>query len=175
MRKACLTAISVALLVGCSTDITGDAIADSPTDQAFDPCTIPDTTITAAGLDPASKDSMADKGYTTPGWSICGWESIGQDDWYTLDVYFTLDYDLNDVRGNPQNSGFEGVEIAGRSALVYQSRVTDTENSCEIAFDTAIGLALFSASRKGSSEFSGDLCEIVVRHTRSISPAVPKS
>ncbi|OZC55421.1 DUF3558 domain-containing protein [Rhodococcus sp. 14-2470-1a] len=173
MRKACLTAISVALLVGCSTDITGDAIADSPTDQTFDPCTIPDSTITAAGLDPASKDSMADKGYTTPGWTICGWEGPAGDPWYSFTVYFSETHTLEDVRGNPQNSDFSDVSIAGRTAVVYKVDIVDESDTCDVAFDTASGVATFTVLTLEAGIARSDVCDIAENHVRDVAMAFP--
>ncbi len=175
MRKACLTVMSVALLVGCSTDITGDAIADSPTDQTFDPCTIPDSTITAAGLDPASRASMADRGYTTPGWTICSWQGPAGRDWYSYSSLFSPVHTLNDVEENPDNANFAPLVLSGREAVTYHSSVSSAETACDVAFDTQSGVAVFTAMRRGSRDQEGDLCEIVTRHTRAIAESFPQS
>ncbi|WP_037161429.1 DUF3558 domain-containing protein [Rhodococcoides fascians] len=173
MRKACLTAISVALLVGCSTDITGSAVADSPTDQTFDPCTIPDTTITAAGLDPASKDSMADKGYTTPGWTICGWEGPAGEPWYSISVYASPTHTIEEVREDSRYLNMLEIEVADRSAVRYESTVAPRGEICDLAFATNSGLIKVSALKNGSSDTTGDLCAIVSDHTERLSSAIP--
>ncbi|MGA9871192.1 MAG: DUF3558 domain-containing protein, partial [Rhodococcus sp. (in: high G+C Gram-positive bacteria)] len=138
-----------------------------------DPCSIPDEVIAAAGLDPVSKSSMAADGYITPGWTICGWNGPAGNPWYSYTVYFSSVYTLQDVRENPRNTGFSEIEVGGRPAESYNSGVTDRSESCDVAFDTAQGLAMFGVQTLEAGGARGDMCGVVTAHTEAISRSFP--
>lgn len=169
-----LTAVSVlALLTGCSGDVTGTATAGHA--EAFDPCTIPDDAIAAAGLDPATKSNITDDGYITPGWDICSWEASSTEDWYYLSASFSRNFNMDDVRNNPHNSNFAPASIVGREAVYYHNSVVAETDICDIAFQTKQGLATFSATSKERGGAQEDLCNIVRKHADELSVALPPS
>ncbi|MGK2883562.1 MAG: DUF3558 domain-containing protein [Rhodococcus sp. (in: high G+C Gram-positive bacteria)] len=169
-----LTAVTALTLVaGCSADVTGTATAGQT--EAFDPCTIPDDAIAAAGLDPASKDSMAEKGYITPGWDICTWQSSSQPAWYFYSIFFSPEHTVQDVVKDERITELTTTTIDGRDANQYKLEVAESSDSCDIAFATQSGVATFTASRKGSRTDPGDLCAIVRSHTEAISSSLPPS
>ena len=169
-----LTAVSVlALVAGCSGDVAGTATADQA--DPFDPCAIPDDAIAAAGLDPVSKDSLADHGYITPGWDICTWQSSAQPAWYFYSILFSPTHTVQDIVNDERIEQLTTTMIDGRDAYQYKLQVTQSSDTCDIAFATQSGVATFTASRKGLRKDPGDLCALVRSHTEAISSSLPPS
>jgi|UniRef100_UPI001C535E1C hypothetical protein len=169
-----LTAVSVLTLVaGCSGDVTGTATADQA--EPFDPCTIPDDAIAAAGLDPATKSSITDGGYITPGWDICSWDGSQENSWYSLSIFFSLVYTIEDVRTDTRYSEMTTLTVAGRESLRYKFGIVDLSETCDIAFQTEAGLIKISALKKGSQDLQGDMCDINTRHSEILSSTLPQS
>ena len=88
------------------------ASTTKPSNTAWNPCSIPDSDILAAGLNPARR--VADTGkYGTkfPGWDICGWQSFS---WYGINVYSTNSHTFDEVihntnnYANPRDVNFDG-------------------------------------------------------------------
>ncbi|MGW4354409.1 hypothetical protein ACWELJ_20225 [Nocardia sp. NPDC004582] len=106
---------------------------EEPPITSWDPCTIPDSSITAAGLDPASK-KVGGYGSLVNGWNACQWHkddfdfsiSAGSDRF--LYAYF---YPGHDTRFRP-------IGIGGRVGLSLPSE-SYSEHSCNLAFDAPQG------------------------------------
>ncbi len=122
---------------------------------AWNPCSIPDADISAAGLNPARK--LADTGkYGTkfPGWDICGWMS---DSWYGLTVYSTNSHTFDEVVHNetlfkdPQQ-----VTVAGRDATLLHQ--VDVPTGCTIVFDIPGTPVQVNVNPKLSADAPGDAC-----------------
>nr|WP_245716795.1 DUF3558 domain-containing protein [Nocardia mikamii] len=127
---------------------------------AWNPCSIPDADIAAAGLNPARK--QADTGtYGTkfPGWDICGWMS---DSWYRVNVYSTNVHSFDEVVNNatlfhdPQQ-----VSVAGRRAVLLHQ--VDEPQGCTIAFDVPSGPIQIQLNPKASADTVGDSCSEATR------------
>lgn len=178
MRPGLLMAVLAlcAFVVGCSADVDGSATAtQASAESTFDPCTIPDAAIAAAGLDPDSKDSMAEGGFVTPGWIICGWNGPAANSWYSYSVVFSSVYTIEDVRSDARYSEMTNISVAGREALRYRHGIVDLSDSCDIAFTTEMGLVKLSTLRNSSSDLISDMCAINMQHTEKLSSSFPPS
>ncbi|MBF6448780.1 DUF3558 domain-containing protein [Nocardia elegans] len=143
-----------------TTVTTASASSDPASNTAWNPCSIPDADIAAAGLNPAKKLPDTGKyGQKFPGWDICGWLS---DSWYSLSVYSTNSHTFNEVAGNtilfrnPQS-----VTISDRKAVLLHS--ADDPESCTIVFDIVKSPVQFEVNAKASADTPGDSCSEVSR------------
>lgn len=162
--------------MGCSADVHGSATpTQAAAEDTFDPCTIPDAAIAAAGLNPFSKDSMAENGFVTPGWTICGWNGPAPDSWYSYPVVFSPVYTIEDVQSDARYSEITNISVVGREALRYRHGIVDLSDTCDIAFSTEMGLMKLSTLRNSSSGETADLCAINEQHTEKLSSSFPPS
>ncbi|WP_406273666.1 DUF3558 domain-containing protein [Nocardia sp. NBC_00881] len=140
------------------------ATSDAPT-RLFDPCTgIPDDALSAAGLDPATKQ-VGVGGVKQPGWEICGWR--GAD--YTLGV-FSTGGTVAEFERRPGNVDFQDVTIAGRSGRQFRVDGAAKDQMCDVLFPAGQGLLQLTLVNKTS----GDPCDRLQSVGEAIVPALPK-
>ncbi|MGO4614696.1 DUF3558 domain-containing protein [Nocardia sp. 2YAB30] len=133
--------------------------------QLFDPCTgIPDTALTTAGLDPATKQ-VGVGGVKQPGWEICGWK--GAD--YTLGVFSTSGT-VAEFERRPGNVDFQDVTIAGRTGRQFRVDGAAKDQMCDVLFPAAQGLLQLTLVNKTSA----DPCARLQSAGEAIVPALPK-
>ncbi|WP_176444177.1 DUF3558 domain-containing protein [Rhodococcoides kyotonense] len=167
---------ALTLVVGCNQPADGTANREPSTAaKQFDPCSIPDDAIAAAGLDPATRSAGAGNGLTTPGWQICSWDGPSGDAWYYYSISFSMNHDLEEIRLQPGNVDHSEIEFAGRVGLQYRMDLRERLSVCNIAFDTQAGVAAVMASSFRASQTKGDLCEIVRQHTEQLHGVFPAS
>jgi hypothetical protein len=132
-----------------------------PSNTAWNPCSIPDADIAAAGLNPATKD-VGSGGIRFPGWDICTWLSTS---WYGLDLYSTNAHNFDEAVHNTtlfQNP--RPVTVGGRSAVMVDPLTV--QQGCTLLFDTTTGPIDFDLSPKFSAIGTGtvgDSCAEVIR------------
>ncbi|WP_327114823.1 DUF3558 domain-containing protein [Nocardia sp. NBC_01730] len=138
--------------------------SDVPT-QLFDPCTgIPDDALTAAGLDPATKQ-VGVGGVRQPGWEICGWK--GAD--YTLGV-FSTGGTLAEFERRPGNVDFQDVTIAGRTGRQFRVDGAVRDQMCDVLFPAGQGLLQLTLVNKTTA----DPCDRLRSVGEAVVPALPK-
>lgn len=133
MRVASILLAAVALVatvVGCGRD-AGPASA-SPTPSGsnadpWDPCTIPDDAVRAAGLrtETKSNDPPTD---LPPGWKICYWES--SKGWYRLTIFSTSRL-YEEVKSDRDNREGRDVKIGDKTGYQFGD-IYDTK-TCAVA------------------------------------------
>jgi hypothetical protein len=125
---------------------------------AWNPCSIPDADISAAGLDPAKKqDSVG--GVKFPGWDICNWLS---DSWYGIEVYSTNAHTFDEAVHNTtlfQNP--RPVTVGGRSAVMLDPLTIP--QGCTLVFDATTGPIDIDLDPKLSADTIGDSCAELTR------------
>ena len=143
-----------------TTVTTASASSDPASNTAWNPCSIPDADIAAAGLNPAKKQTDTGKyDEKFPGWDICGWMS---DSWYLLNIYSTNAHTFDQVVTNttlfrdPQPTSFGKY----KAVLLHQ---LDDPQACTIAFDVPHDPVQFVLSPKLSADAVGDSCAEVTR------------
>ncbi|MFF0501617.1 DUF3558 domain-containing protein [Nocardia aobensis] len=138
MKLAPIAAVcaAAAFLAGCSSTTSGSP-ASPTTDKAaelWDPCTISDTTMQAAGMNPASKQNGI-AGVGQHGWKICSWRG----ERFGLTVYSTakgVDY----FKAKPENTDFQPVTVAGRSGEQFRVNGTTRDLKCDMVFPDKQGV-----------------------------------
>ncbi|NKY54530.1 DUF3558 domain-containing protein [Nocardia vermiculata] len=159
---------------GCSDDSTsanGEATATSvasgapasttaASNTAWNPCSIPDADIAAAGLNPEKRQADTGKyGTKFPGWDICGWLS---DSWYSINVYSTSDHTYDEVIHNTNNfSNPRNVTVGGRNAVMMDSLTLP--EGCDLIFDSASGPVQIELGPMVGADEPGDSCTEVTR------------
>lgn len=159
------------LLAGCGSGAVQGKAAPAGVaagEPVFSPCDdIPDDAIRGLGFDPATerRDIM---GVKQPGWNICGWMGPGP----ALSMFATT-YTLDDVRANDNNTEFTLLELDGRDAFTYREHSDKDRGSCDVAFGTAEGAVLLSASYLGVDPVVEDPCTVVTRAARALVDRLP--
>ncbi|UGT53126.1 DUF3558 domain-containing protein [Nocardia asteroides] len=150
-------ACAVLVLAGCSEEVGGQAeVSGAPLtkEQLFDPCTVPDGALTAAGLDPASKD---DNLFSVPRaeWKGCGWTADGH-----FISFMSTVYTMDEIRANDRYHDFKEVTVGDRKALQFYIGTEQTPVECELAIETGQGRALINASKFVDSKSPTDPCSL---------------
>ncbi|MFG3619642.1 DUF3558 domain-containing protein [Nocardia sp. NPDC047654] len=165
--------MALALVLGAAAcgDESGGAPATttpaaSTVTTLFDPCTgIPDTALTSAGLDPASKQ-VGVGGVKQPGWEICGWK--GAD--FTLGV-FSNGMSVAEFERKPGNVDFQDVTIGGRSGRQFRVDDAAKDQMCDVLFPARQGLLQLTLVNKTADQ---NPCDRLATVGEAIVPALPR-
>ncbi|MFD9551333.1 DUF3558 domain-containing protein [Nocardia salmonicida] len=162
---------AVVALTGCSTAVDGQPEASGTPltkEQLFDPCTVPDSVLQAAGLDPASKDDNPFS-VARAEWKGCGWRGDGHF------IYLkSTTYTLDEIRANKYFHDFQEVTVGGRKGLQYLLGERTPPNQCEITFDTSKGRVAITATKFIDSKSSTDPCAFVNNAAPKFVEVLPK-
>lgn len=170
---AVIAAGAVIVVAGCSGGASHTTTTSSPasassssaapaasapaSNTAWNPCSIPDADISAAGLNPATKQVGA-LGTKFPGWDICAWLSSS---WYQLNVYSTNAHTYDEVVHNTTLfHNPQPVTVSGRAATLLPH--VNESDGCTIAFDSVNPVQL-AVSAKLSADTTGDPCAEATR------------
>lgn len=108
---------------------------DTPVTRApvpvWDPCTIPDSALLEAGLDPASRES---RGSSESEEHSCHWEADG----FSVHVDSTAQGFRETVYGAERYTGFRPVTVGGRPSLILDS-TSHGDRGCGLGFDAPQG------------------------------------
>ncbi|MFF2086878.1 DUF3558 domain-containing protein [Nocardia sp. NPDC058176] len=156
MRLAYLTAAVCAaavVLAGCSETVDGQAVISPLTkERLFDPCTVRDSVVQAAGADPATRD---DNPFSSPrpDWKGCRWTADG----YFISLFSTTNT-VQQFRENDYLHDFQTVTVGGREGLQYLLGTWDPPHQCGIAFGSSQGTITLQASKFVDNKSSTDPC-----------------
>ncbi|WP_354560829.1 MULTISPECIES: DUF3558 domain-containing protein [unclassified Rhodococcus (in: high G+C Gram-positive bacteria)] len=157
---------AAAVLTACAQPVDGTAVAGVPgRAEQFDPCSIPDDAIAATGLNPEARLAGWGEGLSVKAWTTCGWRGPTRNSWYQFDVYFSIQFTLDEVRQNPAFENFKDVSLGGRPGLEFALSSMDLRKGCGTSFDTTEGVVMFTLATLGTASPQGDPCERIRRHT----------
>ncbi len=166
----CAGATEGAPLAASSTTST---VATPASTAAWDPCTIPDEAIEAAGLDVETKSAnLVGERPISADWSTCFWRNPLPESWYSVGILsstFSLDY-LREAGPFEQFTAIDGFD-----GLRFQRKIKYDEVSCGIAFGHEGGVFYFFLEGLARIEPLGDPCVEVERLARSLRPSMPSS
>lgn len=169
------------LVAGCSTQENGEPAAqgqDTASGEVtveFNPCTdLSDEALRATRVDSGTKDVSIDppEGPTT--WRICGWNATEGP--YRVSVASTT-HKQDEVYNNSAVTGFNPVQINGRSGLTYHSISDPDQLRCYVSFPAEQGMFnVIVGWRYGSRESmpQSPPCDLAVQHARELEPFLPK-
>ncbi|MEV6323103.1 DUF3558 domain-containing protein [Nocardia sp. NPDC051787] len=143
--------------------------AASPARAAlYNPCTIPDDAIRAAGVDPASQESGIG-GVPQSGWEICAWKG----DQYAITVYSSA-RSIDDYRGKPGNVEFQNVTIARRAGEQFRVAGGSKDLKCDVVFTTAQGSVQIALVNLPGVDGLPDPCKSLPAVAAQLIPHLPK-
>ncbi len=127
---------------------------------SWNPCSLPDADIAAAGLDPAKRHTDTDKyAQKFPGWDVCGWDSGG---WIRLQVFSTNAHTFDEVKNNTTLfSNPRPVNVGGRDAVMLDR--TAIPDGCVILFDVPGNPVEFEINPSLAADSTGDACTELTR------------
>jgi hypothetical protein len=174
-------AVGVVLFVaGCGGATEGVPIAEPATssvvatpvaDEPWDPCTIPDSAVEAAGLDVGSKSTnLFGDAPLSDDWKTCIWTDPDPESWYFLGVFSGF-HSLDDLRSNDRFGQFSKVDDLGGYGFLRADRPAG--RSCGVAFEVDYGLVYFVLDTMGSEEPQGDPCMEIMRIAGSLHSSLP--
>lgn len=167
------------LVAGCgeSTPSAPDAALPTSTSVApiaaepWDPCTIPDNAVEAAGLDVESESSnLFGDAPLSNDWKTCIWTDPDPGSWYFLGV-FSGRRTLDDLRGNDRFNEFSRDDELGGYEFLRADRPAG--RSCGFALEVEQGLVYFVLDTMGSEEPQGDPCVEIMRIAGSLHSSLP--
>ena len=182
---AVLVAGALAGAAGCSDDSSGTSVAEdtgsasssapastaAPSNTAWNPCSIPEADLAAAGLNPERQVGDTSKyGTKFPGFDICGWMS---DSWYAANVYSTNSHTFDEIVHNTVNyKNPRPVNVSGRDGAMLDTLYAD--QGCVIVFDAVSGPVEVEVSPSLAADTTGDSCAEAVRISEVLLHDFPK-
>ncbi|KJV04535.1 DUF3558 domain-containing protein [Rhodococcus sp. PML026] len=169
------------LVAGCGESTPSAPNAALPTStsvapiatEPWDPCTIPDNAIEAAGLDVGSKTTnLFGDAPLSNDWKTCIWTDPDPGSWYFLGVFSGF-HSLDDLRRNDRFGQFSKVDGLGGYQFLRADRPVG--RSCGMAFEMEKGLVYFVLDTRAASEPARDPCveiENIARTTRASLPPI---
>ncbi|MDH6282267.1 DUF3558 domain-containing protein [Prescottella agglutinans] len=163
--------VTLIALTGCgSTSVEGQAETTKPQagEPTFDPCSIPDDALRAAGVDPAS-ETRDILGVKQPGWNLCDWSGDG-----TAITVFVTAQGFDEVRVNDRFTNFTPVELDGREAFTFRE-VTDTRNEyCDVVFRSETDTVMIKSGYFTGRTPPEGPCPRAVRNAQILAPSIPQ-
>jgi Protein of unknown function (DUF3558) len=141
-----------------ATSVAATTTTDSTSSQ-WDPCTVPDSTISDLGLDTSTKSDQL-SGTSFDGWKICGWKSA--DKTYNFTAY-TSRHTLDEFKQRTDFGEFAPTTVSNHQALRYRSTGDDHDLGCSIAVQVKGGTVDFDVLNRYGTAGAGDPCT-QVRH-----------
>ncbi|WP_252342048.1 DUF3558 domain-containing protein [Rhodococcus sp. 14-2483-1-2] len=174
-------AVGVVLFVaGCGGATEGAPVAEPATssvvatpvaDEPWDPCTIPDSAVAAAGLDVGSKSTnLFGDAPLSDDWKTCIWTDPDPESWYFLGVFSSL-HDLAYLKANEQFGDFTSPDSAG--AVQFRRTASYEEVSCGVAYEVHGGVVYFILDGRAGREPRGEPCSEIGRVTESLQANLP--
>ncbi|MDE1670164.1 DUF3558 domain-containing protein [Nocardia gipuzkoensis] len=184
LRGAALAVGATLVVVGCgdSTDspsaTTTTAVA-APSSSAsksadpdaalWDPCTLPDSAISGAGLNQATKEKDV-AGVDFTGWKVCGWQASAR--WYDLGVLSGA-FALDEVRQRQDKESFTPLTVGSHRALQYLDVGDSKRLKCSVAVENAHGTVIFKVTTRYSIGKQGEPCQEAGRHADDLVRYLP--
>lgn len=171
------------VLAGCSSSTGGGTgpvetpvLRNTPAavGQLFDPCTVSDRILIAAGADPATKDTNP-FGASKIGFITCRWSTdpAGSNPGHFLQIASTS-HTVDDIRRNENYRDFHTIAFDNRTALQFSVGTATPSIECGVAFDSGQGTVAVTAGRFSDSKVTSDLCTIAAASASTLSEAIPR-
>ncbi|GAD86816.1 DUF3558 domain-containing protein [Nocardia asteroides] len=179
-RAAVLAVTMVGVAGGCSDPepvqtaptSSGTTVATTSADPSaglWDPCTLPDSAISAAGLNTSTKEKDV-AGVAFEGWKVCGWQDSGKT--YTLTAASTT-HTLADARARTDYTSFAETTLGTHRALVSRPIGASHDLACYFSIEVGTGLVEFDVQNRASVKTAGDPCAEVQRLSEAFEPYLP--
>lgn len=150
---------------------TSSVVATPVADEPWDPCTIPDSAVEAAGLDVDSKESGA-RGITEiANWKVCSWNNPEPNSWYLLGIFSSSTSSIEDVRQNERFQQFTEDPALGGERFLRSGQ--DGSESCGLAYEVDGGVVYFVLDKRVVRDALRDPCTEVGRTAMALRSSMP--
>lgn len=136
----------------------------------WDPCSLPDASLTAAGLNAATEKKDV-TGVTFEDWKVCSWQDSNKQ--YTFTMYATR-HTLPEIKQRTDYGEFVDTSVSGREAVQYRSVGSSHDYSCSIAVKAPFGFVDFDVlNRHSARNTAPEPCAEVRRLAEALIVSVP--
>jgi|GEM_PF-434576 len=151
------------------------AAANTTTDSTsaqWDPCTIPDSTISSLGLNTVTKSNQV-AGTTFDGWHVCSWNNGADNYAFTI---FSSGHTLDELKQRTDREEFTPTTVGSHTAVQYRPVGASHDQVCYISAEIPNGLVDFSVQeRYGVAPAGADPCAEVRRLVDALGQYLPGS
>ncbi|WP_062991455.1 DUF3558 domain-containing protein [Nocardia anaemiae] len=188
-RAAALILGAVLALAGCNNDSVDGTPTPSSTKASasttaaattskdpeaaiWNPCDIPDSAISALGLNTASKDTTV-AGVDPTGWKVCGWLSAPKT--YNFGI-LSSEHTLEETSQRSDYVDYLWTTVASHRALQFRPPGATYELTCWLGVEVPHGMVEFKVmNRYGTSgPQAGEPCAEVRRLTEALAQYLPE-
>ncbi|WP_245367647.1 DUF3558 domain-containing protein [Nocardia goodfellowii] len=143
-------------------------------EQLWDPCSLPDSVITATGADPSTKDT--DPAFGERGdWKLCSWRADGTDGrWGHFMLVASTTRTLDEFRKNTYFHDFSDVKVGDRDAMQFYIGTRKPPTECALASETSKGVVMVKIAKFVDSETSTDPCALAVPAVEQVVGSIPR-
>ncbi|MCP2290399.1 Protein of unknown function (DUF3558) [Nocardia amikacinitolerans] len=137
------------------TKAEGSSPAPTPAEsRIWDPCTLPESDLTAAGLNTATKERITDATY--PSWQMCRWKSADQ----TFSVVIAAsDRTIDDLLEPGAVHDVRRTEFYGRQVVQYRYVADTHRQTCDIGTPAEYGSIVFAVRNIRVQTDVGNPCQ----------------
>lgn len=166
VRVAGVIAIAGLIVSGCTSHSSNQGTTTSQTyAQPFDVCSLPDSVLRQAGLDPATKNAASPANHSI----AC--------QWHNSDVHVLINANtsltLQDLRAEPGNTSFSDITVAGRQGQQFNGTPDPITKTCSLAFPVSnAGVVVFLAEKSPITDSPRTACELVQGVAAVLLPAL---
>lgn len=155
---------------------SGVSVAASPTSvdaeaKVWDPCSLPDSAISGAGLNVGSKKKDV-AGVDFTGWKTCSWQDSAKQ--YTFSI-LSSEHALAESRARTDFTDFTETTVGAHNALQLRTTGSTHDLGCTIAVEVANGSVLFRLLNRVSASSPPAPCPEVRRLTDSLAQTLPSN
>lgn len=143
-----------------------------PEAAIWNPCDIPDSAISALGLNTASKDTTI-AGADFPGWKVCSWLSEAKT--YNFGI-LSSEHTLEETRQRTDYVDYSPTTVGSRPALQFRQPGAMHDLTCWLAVEVPHGMVEFRVNNRYGSAGAkaGEPCGEVRRLTEVLAPHLPE-
>jgi hypothetical protein len=156
---------------GAATSTVAATKSADPDAALWNPCDLPDSAISATGLDPASKTKDVG-GVDFDGWKVCRWRAAAT--WYSLSV-FSGTPTLAAVEQRHDFEAFTPKTVGSHQAVEFLDVADAKRLKCSVAVELTQGTVLFRVLTRYEIGKQGDPCLEVRRHVDDLAKYLPGS
>lgn len=154
-----------------TTAVTAPTSSADPDAGLWDPCTLPDSALSAAGINPTTKEKDV-AGVKFEGWKVCSWLDDTKKA-YSFTVSAT-DHTLDEARARTDYTDFVETTVGSRPAL--QSRPAGTSrDGCFLSVQAPDGLIEFHVRVRQSARDTVEPCNETQRLATNLADYLPSS
>ncbi|WP_433524275.1 DUF3558 domain-containing protein [Nocardia pseudovaccinii] len=186
-RTAALILGAALVLVGCN-DNAGDSAPSPSSTKAsagttaaattskdseaaiWNPCDLPDSAISALGLNTASKDNTV-AGVDPTGWKVCAWQAGAKTYDFTI---FSSTHTLEEVQQRSDREGFTPTTVGSHRALQYRVVGDKHQLKCYISAEVPHGMVDFLVVNRYLVQGASEPCAEVRRLSDALVEYLPK-